>query len=89
MGCSSRGPRVLGSTRFLFASLENGLPRWVSPSFGVNRVLIGKLGDGYSVVDIMGCLVWHFRLCSFQGRDTELKRFLAKNQLYSNEITKF
>ena len=26
---------------------------------------------------------------SFQGRDTKLERFLAKNQLYSNEITKF
>jgi hypothetical protein len=28
-------------------------------------------------------------LWSFQGRDTKLERFLAKNQLYSNEITKF
>ena len=39
------------------------------------------------------CLVlytlWHFRLWSFPGRDTKLERFLAKNQLYSNEITKF
>ena len=26
---------------------------------------------------------------SFQGRDTKLERFLAKNQLHSNEITKF
>ena len=33
--------------------------------------------------------LWHFRLWSFQGRDTKLKRFLAKNQLYSNEIIKF
>ena len=33
--------------------------------------------------------VWHFRLWSFQGRDTKLERFLVKNQLYSNEITKF
>ena len=33
--------------------------------------------------------IWHFRLWSFQGRDTKLERFLAKNQLYSNEITKF
>ena len=33
--------------------------------------------------------LWHFRLWSFQGRDTKLERFLAKNQLYSNEITKF
>ena len=56
MGCSGGGPRVLGSTGFLLANLENGLPRWVSPSFGVNRVLVGKLGDGYPVVDIMGCL---------------------------------
>ena len=33
--------------------------------------------------------VWHFWLWSFQGRDTKLERFLAKNQLYSNEITNF
>ena len=33
--------------------------------------------------------IWHFRLWSFQGRDTKLERFLAKNQLYSNEITNF
>ena len=33
-------------------------------------------------------LLWHFRLWSFQGRDTKLESFLAKNQLYSNEITK-
>ena len=35
------------------------------------------------------CLLWHSRLWSFQGKDTKLERFLAKNQLYSNEITKF
>ena len=33
--------------------------------------------------------LWHFRLWSFQGRDTKLERFLAKNQLYSNEIPNF
>ena len=33
--------------------------------------------------------LWHSRLWSFQGRDTKLERFLAKNQLYSNEIPKF
>ena len=33
--------------------------------------------------------LWHFRLWSFQGRNTKLERFLAKNQLYSNEISKF
>ena len=33
--------------------------------------------------------LWHFRLWSFQGRDTKLERFLSKNQLYSNKITKF
>ena len=33
--------------------------------------------------------IWHFQLWSFQGRDTKLERFLTKNQLYSNEITKF
>ena len=35
------------------------------------------------------CALWHFRLWSFQGRDTKLEKFSAKNQLYSNEITKF
>ena len=25
--------------------------------------------------------VWHYRLWSFQGRDTKLERFLHKNQL--------
>ena len=33
--------------------------------------------------------LWHYWLWSFQGRDTKLERFLAKNQLQSNEITKF
>jgi hypothetical protein len=33
--------------------------------------------------------LWHFRLWSFQDRDTKLERFLTKNQHYSNEITKF
>ena len=32
--------------------------------------------------------VWQYRLWSFQGWDTKLERFLAKNQLCSNEITK-
>ena len=27
------------------------------------------------------CLLWHYRLWSFQGRDTKLERFLQKNQL--------
>ena len=36
-----------------------------------------------------GSVIWHSRLWSFQGRDTKLERFLAKNQLYSNETTKF
>ena len=30
-----------------------------------------------------------FPVVEFQDRDTKLERFLAKNQLYSNEITKF
>ena len=34
-------------------------------------------------------VVWQYRLWSFQGRDTKLEKFLAKNQLQSNEITKF
>ena len=30
--------------------------------------------------------LWQYRLWSFQGRDTKLERFVAKNQLMSNEI---
>ena len=41
------------------------------------------------VLDTGVSLLWHSRLWSFQRRDTKLERFLAKNQLYSNEITKF
>ena len=33
--------------------------------------------------------LWHYRLWSFQGRDTKLERFLHKNQLQSNEIIEF
>ena len=39
--------------------------------------------------NLMASLLWHSRLWSFQERDTKLERFLAKNQLYSDEITKF
>jgi hypothetical protein len=42
------------------------------------------------LIEVMtGFPLWHFRLWSFQGRDTKLERFLAKKQLYSNAITKF
>ena len=27
------------------------------------------------------CILWQYRLWSFQGRDTKLERILAKNQL--------
>ena len=33
--------------------------------------------------------LWQYRLWNFQGRDTKLERFLAKNQLQSNEIIEF
>ena len=32
--------------------------------------------------------LWQYRLWSFQVRDTKFERFLAKNQLQSNDITK-
>ena len=38
-----------------------------------NRTLEGKIGHYLGV--------WHFRMWSFQGRDTKLERILAKNQL--------
>ena len=44
-------------------------------------------------IQIMGfngpCTVWQYRLRSNQGRDTRLERFLAKNQIQSNEIIEF
>ena len=49
--------------------------------------VIGLIEPSSKVFNI--CKLWHYRLWSFQGRDTKLERFLAKNQLYSNEITKF
>ena len=47
------------------------------------------LGSGLDDFDVKfhGPKVWQYRLCIFQGRDTKLESFLAKNQLYSNEIT--
>ena len=33
--------------------------------------------------------VWQYRLWSFQGMDTKLKRFFSKNQLKSNAIIEF
>ena len=33
--------------------------------------------------------LWQYGLLSFQGGDLKLEIFLAKHQLYSNEITKF
>ena len=34
------------------------------------------------------CTLWQYRLWILQARNTKLERFLAKNQLYSTEITK-
>ena len=34
-------------------------------------------------------LVWHFLLWSFQGRDTKLERFLAKNQHTQRKLLNF
>ena len=49
-----------------------------------------KITNTVSTTTFFGlCTLWHSRLWSFQGRDTKLERFLAKNQLHSNEITKF
>jgi hypothetical protein len=36
---------------------------------------------GQNVLLIRACILWQYRLWSFQGRDTNLERFLAKNQL--------
>ena len=51
------------------------------------RVAFTLLAGPWS--DRHGRRFWQYRLWSFQRRDTKFERFLAKNQLYSNEITKF
>jgi hypothetical protein len=51
---------------------------------GAHRVTPGAIAQFLGAWE-----VWHYGLWSFQGRDTKLERFLAKNQLYSNEINKF
>ena len=33
--------------------------------------------------------MWQYRLCSFLERDIKSERFLAKNQLWSNENNEF
>ena len=49
---------------------------WLNPLFWLKKLnRKGKL--------------WQHGLWSFQGRDTKLERFLAKNQLHSNEIIEF
>ena len=37
----------------------------------------------------IGLILWQCRVWRLQGRDTKLERFLAKNQLESNEIIEF
>ena len=47
-----------------------------------------SLENGENFIEGTGqYILWHSQLWSFQGMDTKLERFLAKNQLYSNEIT--
>ena len=41
------------------------------------------LGQNFSDFVYLPCK-WQYRLWSFQGRDTTLERFLAKNQLFLN-----
>ena len=41
--------------------------------------LLGNIEDWVSHIEV--CRVWHYRLLSFQGRDTKLERFLHKDQL--------
>ena len=52
----------------------------------IKRVWISQLAiePGYQV-----SYLWQYGLWSFPGRDTKLERFLAKNQLLSNEIIEF
>ena len=57
-----------------------------TPQLKTNEI---KSGKNHNSMPAQMCLLWHSRLWSFQGRDTKFERFLAKNQLYSNEITKF
>ena len=40
-------------------------------------------------MEFLNSVLWQYRLWSFQMRGTKLERFLAKNQLESNEIIEF
>ena len=41
------------------------------------------------LMEFLNSVLWQYRLWSFQMRGTKLERFLAKNQLESNEIIEF
>ena len=55
----------------------------------IDRIVDFQLSVNYFVVIFCMVWLWQYWLWTFQVRDTKLERFLAKNQLYSNEITKF
>ena len=72
-------------------TLKKTLPKTIGSNKNANEMLVVpvahilKVWIFYEVTS----LLWHSQLWSFQGRDKKLERFLAENQLYSNEITKF
>ena len=82
-----------------FFSLSWEFQKRTEPHLSMSWMMDAGMFTGYlrgnrsgGISNLWGLYVfpqWHFGLWSFQGRDTKLERFLAKNQLYSNEITKF
>jgi hypothetical protein len=62
-------------------------PKKANVNYTGTMVGNGKVANNGQKANVQ--VLWHYRLWSFQGRYTKLERFLAKNQLYSNEITKF
>ena len=55
---------------------------------GTSSVRIHSLFDTSNNLGDYAAL-WQYRLWSFRGRNTKLERFLAKNQLLSNETIEF
>ena len=62
------------STQSVVTTLTQNCPLDTLSSF-THRIVAVR------VLDMIYCLLWQYRLWSFQGRDTKLEGFLAQNQL--------
>ena len=62
------------STQSVVTTLTQNCPLDTLSSF-THRIVAVR------VLDMIYCLLWQYRLWSFQGRDTKLESILAQNQL--------